>query len=70
MAALRVWTGYAGWAPGQLEEEIAQDAWFVVDAVESDVTTAEPSELWRAVLGRQPGTLAWFANFPDDPAQN
>src|SRR5260221_9755192 len=29
---LRVWTGYAGWAPGQLEEEIAQDAWFVVDA--------------------------------------
>ena len=70
VSALRVWTGYAGWAPGQLEQEIAQDAWFVVDAADSDITTAEPNDLWRKVLSRQPGTLAWFANFPDDPAQN
>ena len=70
LSALRVWTGYAGWAPGQLEDEVAQDAWFVVDADDSDVTTAEPNALWRTVLSRQPGTLAWFANFPDDPAHN
>jgi putative transcriptional regulator len=70
LLSLRVWTGYAGWAAGQLDEEIAQDAWFVVEAEETDVTTAEPTGLWRAVLGRQPGTLAWFSNFPDDPAHN
>jgi putative transcriptional regulator len=70
ISALRVWTGYAGWAPGQLEEEVAQDAWFVVDASETDVTTGEPDGLWRAVLSRQDGTLAWFANYPDDPAHN
>jgi putative transcriptional regulator len=70
VSALRVWTGYAGWAPGQLEEEVGQDAWFVVDADESDVMTAEPSGLWRSVLARQPGTLAWFSNFPEDPAHN
>lgn len=70
VSGLRVWTGYAGWAPGQLEEEVARDAWFVVDADDSDVTTTEPNRLWRAVLSRQPGTLAWFANFPDDPADN
>lgn len=70
VSALRVWTGYAGWAPGQLEEEVAQEAWFVLDASDSDVTTGEPNDLWRAVLSRQPGTLAWFANFPDDPAHN
>jgi putative transcriptional regulator len=70
MTGLRVWTGYAGWAPGQLEEEVAQDAWFVVDALDSDVMTAEPNGLWRSVLARQPGTLSWFSNFPDDPAHN
>jgi putative transcriptional regulator len=70
VSALRVWTGYAGWAPGQIEEEVAQDAWFVVDAADSDVISEEPNGLWRAVLSRQPGTLAWFANFPDDPAHN
>jgi putative transcriptional regulator len=70
LTGLRVWTGYAGWAPGQLEDEVAQDAWFVVDAHDSDVTTDEPNGLWRSVLGRQPGTLAWFSNFPEDPAHN
>jgi putative transcriptional regulator len=70
LTALRVWTGYAGWAPGQLEEEVSQDAWFVVDADDDDVTTLEPSELWRSVLARQPGTLGWFSNFPEDPAHN
>jgi putative transcriptional regulator len=70
VSALRVWTGYAGWAPGQLEEEVAQDAWFVVETDDSDVTTAEPNGLWRAVLSRQEGTLAWFANFPTDPTSN
>jgi putative transcriptional regulator len=70
VSALRVWTGYAGWAPGQLEEEVAQDAWFVVDADDSDVMTPEPNGLWRSVLARQPGTLGWFANFPEDPAHN
>jgi putative transcriptional regulator len=70
VTGLRVWTGYAGWAPGQLEEEVEQDAWFVVDAADSDVISATPNALWRAVLGRQPGTLSWFSNFPEDPAQN
>ena len=39
---LRVWTGYAGWAGGQIEAELAQEAWFVVDAEASDATTLDP----------------------------
>jgi putative transcriptional regulator len=70
VSAVRVWTGYAGWTGGQLEAEIAQEAWFVVEADDADATTSEPNLLWRAVLGRQPGTLAWFSNFPADPAHN
>jgi putative transcriptional regulator len=70
VTGLRVWTGYAGWSPGQLEEEVAQEAWWVFDAADDDVTTSEPNDLWRSVLARQPGTLSWFSNFPDDPAHN
>jgi putative transcriptional regulator len=67
---VRVFAGYAGWAPGQLELEIAQGAWFAVDAEPLDVFTDDPEGLWHAVLGRQRGELKLFATFPDDPSMN
>ncbi len=67
---IRVFSGHAGWAPGQLEDEIAQGAWFVVDADPGDVVTPEPLDLWRRVLGRQQGRVALFAAFPADPSLN
>jgi putative transcriptional regulator len=67
---VRVFLGYAGWAPGQLEEELARDAWFVVDFETTDAFADEPEGLWRLVLRRQRGSLAMFANAPADPATN
>ena len=67
---LRVFYGYAGWAPDQLEGEVEEGAWFVVDAEPGDVLSPDPDELWRVVLRRQPGRLALFANFPADPSLN
>lgn len=67
---VRLFAGYAGWAPGQLEDEIDQGAWFTVDARESDVFTDDPDSLWREVLARQPGDLRMMATFPDDPTMN
>ena len=67
---VRVFRGYAGWGPGQLEGEIDAGAWLVLDAQTGDVFTNEPDELWRAVLRRQPGRLAWLANAPDDLSFN
>ena len=34
--AVRLYAGYSGWGPGQLEHELAQDAWFVADAEPDD----------------------------------
>ena len=70
IARLRIFAGYAGWAAGQLEAEIAQDAWWVVEAEPADPFTAEPESLWRVILRRQPGELALVSTFPDDPALN
>lgn len=67
---VRVFAGYAGWAPGQLELEIDQGAWFTIDADPEDVFTHDPARLWHAVLRRQPNELALLATFPDDPSMN
>ena len=68
--SLRVYAGYAGWSPGQLEAEIDEGAWYVVGAEPGDVFAAEPGRLWREVLRRQEGDLAFLATYPDDPGLN
>lgn len=70
LVGVRVFAGYSGWGAGQLESELAQDAWFVADAAADDAFSAEPSELWWTVLGRQPGELAWLRLFPEDLSAN
>jgi putative transcriptional regulator len=70
IVALRVFLGYAGWSPGQLEQEVADEAWFVVDELDDDAFTDAPETLWRDVLRRQSGHLAMFAHFPPTPGLN
>jgi putative transcriptional regulator len=67
LRAVRLFVGYAGWAAGQLESEIAAGAWFVVDAEVDDPLTVDPDHLWRTVLARQGGL---FTTVPDDPGLN
>lgn len=67
---IRVFAGYSGWGPGQLEAELAMDAWFVVDADPHDPFMSTPQDLWSMVLARQPGPMAWLANYPIDPSLN
>ena len=70
VSTVRVFRGYAGWGPGQLEDEIDAGAWLVLDATTDDVFSDDPDELWRSVLRRQPGRLAWLASAPDDLSAN
>jgi putative transcriptional regulator len=70
LAGVRVYAGYAGWAGGQLLGEVAEGSWFVVDAEARDAFTDRPARLWREVLRRQPGALAYLATFPENPELN
>ncbi len=70
VSAVRVFRGYAGWGAGQLESEIDAGAWIVIDAEVDDMFDRHPDQLWRTVLERQAGRLAWLANAPDDLALN
>jgi putative transcriptional regulator len=69
-AAMRVFTGHAGWGGGQLEGEIAERAWFVVEAQPADVLAPDPEDLWRQVLRRQRGDLAMYAYYPAEASLN
>ena len=67
---VRLMAGHAGWGPGQLEAEIGEGAWFLLDAEPEFVLDREPTTLWQRVLAAQPGNLAFLASFPDDPSLN
>ncbi|GGR06881.1 UPF0301 protein [Streptomyces netropsis] len=70
LGSLRIFAGYAGWGPGQLEEELIEGAWYVVESEPGDVSSPDPEQLWRAVLRRQRNELAMVATYPDDPSLN
>jgi putative transcriptional regulator len=68
LRALRVYAGYAGWGPGQLDDELEAEAWIVEDARPEDPFGAE--DLWVAALGRKGGSYALLATMPADPSLN
>lgn len=67
---VRLFVGAAGWSGGQLEDEIAEGSWWVVDSDPGDISTPDPVTLWSRVLRRQRGTVRWFANCPLNPSFN
>jgi putative transcriptional regulator len=70
VSSLRIFAGYAGWSAGQLENEIAEGAWYVVPAEVGDPFFDDPSGLWATVLRRQGGQLAMLATMPAEPNLN
>ena len=70
LTRLRIFAGYAGWGVGQLEAEVAEGSWYVVPGEIDDVFGEETRSLWRQVLRRQPGELAFHATRPIDPELN
>lgn len=66
----RVFAGYAGWGPGQLDEELAEGSWIVEPAHADDVFTTDPDALWSEVLRRKGGPYSVLALMPPDPNLN
>ena len=61
---IRIFAGYAEWAPGQLDDEILRGDWFVTPALPSDVVAPAGADLWGDVMRRQAMPLPLFATFP------
>lgn len=70
VSEVRLFAGYAGWSAGQLEAEVEEGAWWVLDALPGDAFTGQPELLWQAVLKRQGAPIAFAASYPADPTLN
>jgi putative transcriptional regulator len=69
-APLRLFRGYAGWAPGQLDGEIAAGAWWVITPHAEDLFSNQPGLLWQRIVRRQGMPLSFAANWLTDPKNN
>jgi putative transcriptional regulator len=68
---LRIFAGYAGWAPGQLESELDRGAWLVEPASRRWLCWAPTSTLWSAILrNRSDWRERLLAATPEDPSAN
>jgi putative transcriptional regulator len=66
----RVYAGHAGWGPGQLEDELAEEAWIVEAPLREELFSNDPEGLWSAVLRRKGREFALLSTMPPDPSLN
>jgi putative transcriptional regulator len=66
----RLFAGYSGWGPGQLEQELEEESWILEPARTEDVFIRDPDGLWRAVLRRKGPDFERMARVPFDPRVN
>ena len=55
---VRFFTGFAGWAPNQLQRELKLDAWFVLPVTEEILFRTDTSGLWKELFEKARGSRA------------
>ncbi len=67
---MKIFAGYAGWSPGQLEDEMNRDTWMTHPASIDLVFHATPGKLWQAILKEKGWEYRLVAEQPDDLSWN
>jgi putative transcriptional regulator len=65
-----MFVGYAGWSPGQLEEEMKRNAWLAHPASVELVFETSPDQLWQAVLSKKGWKYKLLSQMPEDLSMN
>lgn len=67
---MKFFAGYAGWGPGQLDNEMRMQAWLTYPASINWVFSSTPKNLWRQILRKKGPRFALLAESPEDPSVN
>ncbi len=67
---IRFYAGYSGWQPKQLDQEMGENSWIVLNGQKSYVFETRPTHLWKKIMLSQGEEFAPWVNFPPDPNMN
>ncbi|MFK5956967.1 MAG: YqgE/AlgH family protein [Planctomycetota bacterium] len=67
---LRFFLGYSGWSPGQLDEELDAEGWYVVPGEVEEVWTTDWRLLWERLMAKIHPELSWMREIPENPEVN
>jgi putative transcriptional regulator len=67
---LRLFVGYSGWSPGQLDKEKEAGAWIVTDLTPELLFETEPENVWEEAIKSLGEQYAYLANLPVNPQLN
>jgi putative transcriptional regulator len=67
---VKLFAGYAGWSPGQLEDELKRDAWLIHPASLDLIFDIEPEQLWQKILCEKGWKYRLLAQMPEDLSLN
>jgi putative transcriptional regulator len=67
---IRLFMGYSGWGPGQLENEISEGTWLITDATDQLLFDTAPQDIWKKAIELLGKKYAYLANMPTDPQLN
>ena len=67
---IKVFAGYAGWSPGQLEDEMKRGAWLTHPASVDLVFNSDPQKLWKKILCEKGWQYRLLSEAPEDLSRN
>ena len=68
---IRIFAGYAGWSPGQLDDEMQRDSWMTHPATIELIFHEKPADLWRRILlSKDEIRYRMLATSPEDLSWN
>ncbi len=68
---VRFFIGYSGWEEGQLEAEMDEKSWIVLNNIPSSIImNTEKDSLWNDLMKRMGGKFELMSKFPVNPSDN
>ena len=67
---VKIFAGYAGWSPGQLDDEMRRESWLTHQATCDLVFNFPPEKLWRNIMRQKGGKYRLMSDAPEDLSWN